>query len=150
IVRGPEAATAPEHGTVIGEGTSLSTVDKNPVVARAQPYTVFASAHRRTWARPARGRCGVVPPISAPIPRADPQRVTGTWTVHQDAVSVTVRRGELRAPSSTGDGRSIAVSSRTSFVDDHVRQGVEYFYLIAAVYRDERGREVESAAVVAA
>jgi hypothetical protein len=138
------AAASPQDGATVVETTQRSGTDPRPPVARQLHFAVFTSTDGQTWSRPAAATVVVTPPVADVALRGDPDRVTGTWRVHPNTVTVRVRRSEGRPGSSPLDGTAIA-AQRSSFADTAVREGTEYFYTLIAVYHDEQGGDLESA-----
>ena len=75
--------------------------------------------------------------------------VSGTWRVPAEAVRVEVLRAVGGPPRGRGDGVGVEVEpDGTGFVDTGVSPGVEYHYLVRAVYVTSRGRVRGSAGLV--
>ncbi|MGA5301109.1 hypothetical protein ACPCHT_14340 [Nucisporomicrobium flavum] len=134
----------PQDGTKAGETGDTSLTDSRPPVGRDLHYAVFASGNGgAVWSRSATGTARLVPEVADATVRPGTDRITLTWQAHPDVAEVRVRRTEGRPPRGTGDGVGIP-AGRDTLVDRQLREGVEYFYGLVAVYHDDQRREVLS------
>ncbi|WP_329108027.1 hypothetical protein OG792_05735 [Micromonospora sp. NBC_01699] len=147
VVRGAGGPPAtPGDGTLVAETAEVTAVDTDPLVARPSGYAVFVASGTGTWSRPVAATVTVAPPVGEVTIRATRQRVSAAWRTHPAVVAVRVRRTEGRRPTSATDG-VVVEAAPDGLTDDDVREGVEYFYSLVAVYRDEDSREVASTMV---
>jgi hypothetical protein len=147
VVRGTDGLpSSPRDGTLVAETADVTAVDPDPPVARACGYAVFAASGTGAWSRATGATVTVAPAVSDVTIRATRRQVAAAWRTHPATVAVRVRRTEGRRPTSASDG--IVVScGLTGLTDDDVREGVEYFYSMVAVYHDDRSRQITSAMV---
>jgi hypothetical protein len=145
VVRRPDADPGgPQDGSTVGETGDTALVDDRPPVGRDLHYAVFASGNGGTvWSRSATGTARLIPEVADVAVRAGTDRITLTWQAHPDVAEVRVRRTEGRPPRDPGDGVR-APAGRDTLVDRQLREGIEYFYGLVAVYHDDQRREVLS------
>lgn len=145
VVRRPDTDPGgPQDGVTVGESVDTALTDNRPPVGRDLHYAVFASGNGGTvWSRSVTGTARLVPEVADVRVQATTDRITLSWQAHPEVAEVRVRRTEGRPPSGPGDGVSVP-AGRGTLVDRQLREGVEYFYGLVAVYRDDRRREVQS------
>ena len=138
----------PRDGTLVAQTGSTAAADASPPVARDLHYAVFATGNRgASWSRAATAAATLVPAARHVTARAGPDRITLNWQAHPATVAVRVSRTEGRPPRDTADGLPLTAGPGT-LVDRQVREGVDYFYALIAVFHDEQHREVPARAVV--
>ena len=138
----------PRDGTLVAQTGSTGAADSSPPVARDLHYAVFATGNRGgSWSRAATASAMLVPPTRHVTAQAGPDRITLSWQAHPSTIAVRVRRTEGRPPAGTADGIPLAAGPGT-LVDRQVREGVDYFYALVAVFHDEQHREVPARAMI--
>lgn len=128
-----------DDGVVIAVETGRTVCsDPKAPAAVTVGYAVFASVEGGPWSRPSGVVLDVLPGVGDVRLSFADGVVEGRWSVHPDAVAVTVHRG---------DGTLIKTGSRTSFHDRTAPEGTEQTYTFVVRYRGVGGREAESAPV---
>jgi hypothetical protein len=131
-----------DDGARVGDSDGASIVDSSAPAGQEIVYAVFTGAGD-TWSRPALAKIRLVPPIGEVTLRVRPDEITASWTPHPDAASVKVCRRQGTPPAGATDGEPVTANV-SSFVDRSVREGVEYFYGLVALYHDEQRRPVSA------
>jgi len=138
----------PRDGRLVAETASTGAADASPPVARELHYAVFATGNGgASWSRAATAAATLVPPARHVTAQAGPDRITLSWQAHPATVAVRVRRTEGRPPTDGADGLPLAAGPGT-LVDRQVREGVDYYYALVAVFHDEQHRETPARAVI--
>ncbi|MEU8086553.1 hypothetical protein AB0B57_23445 [Micromonospora sp. NPDC049101] len=147
VVRSDRPPRSAAEGETVSESALAEATDPAAPPARSLHYGVFASVGG-DWSRPATVATRIVPPVTAVRVSVRPDELSCSWRTHPAAEGVRVRRTLGRPPSSAQDGEPVP-ASRAGLSDDTGDGVTDRYYGIVAVYRDERGAEVEGPLVVA-
>lgn len=131
-------------GVVIATSCAdLSCSDRAPLLARPIYYAVFATNDSRSFSTGASATLTAVPEVCGVSKDVDTDSFTMSWTTASQAVDVqvvVVGPNGTRVPAQRGDKSSLTVQA--------VEQGSEYRVELVAVYRDARGRSINSSPTV--
>jgi hypothetical protein len=134
-----------DDGDVVAEGGETAVVDTGVAAGGTVGYAVFAAEAGGSWSRPVGATIEVLPPVHKVRLAVRGGAVEASWTVHQDAVGVDVRRRR----DGESDEVPVSTSGGTSFRDSAVDVDGDYTYLLTARYRRPDGTEVAAEAVPA-
>jgi hypothetical protein len=145
----PFPADGEPGGDLIADTADTSFRDPGAPVNAALHYAVVAERGRvaagpAVTAAPFRW----LPDVADLVTTAGNGLVSVSWRSPPQAGTVVVRRAVGRAPRGPADGTPVPVRPGSGgFVDDGLRSGVTYGYLVVCGYPDADGREGHSAGV---
>ncbi len=147
VVRAEHPPRAAGDGDTVAEGTETEVTDAGAPPGREMHYSVFATVGG-AWSRPASAVARVLPPVTAVQVWVRGNDISCAWRAHPAAEAVRVRRTLGRGPTSPDDGEPVP-ATLAGLSDAVTGDGLDRFYGIVAVYRDEHGSEVTSQMAVA-
>ena len=150
VTRGrDQPAASPSQGVAVVTGTDRTDVmDADAPPGADLYYSVFAARGGEAWSAPAIARPVTFTPDVADVSvTADDASADASWRPHPGADAVHVVRREDRPPRGPDDGTAVEASLR-GFADSGLRNGTEYYYLIAVSYQQAGGQHRRSAGVV--
>jgi hypothetical protein len=150
VTRGrDQPADSPSQGVAVVTDTQRTDVTDAEAPPGAELYySVFAARGGEAWSLPATARpVTFTPDVADASPTAGDASTGASWRPHPGTDAVHVVRREDRPPRGPDDG-TVVEASLTGFADSGLRNGTEYYYLIAASYLQAGGQHCRSAGVV--
>jgi hypothetical protein len=143
-----QPADSPSQGVAVTGTERTDVTDAGAPPGAELYYSVFAARGGGAWSAPATAAPVTFAPDVADVSvTAGDASAGASWRLHPDADAVHVVRREDRPPRGPDDGTAVQ-ASLTGFTDSGLRNGTEYYYLIAVSYLQAGGQRRSSAGVV--